>query len=169
MRGGLAGALVAVALASAPGPARAAWVASGDLRVRFSPPGGWVEVRAPAPLLALYRPKGGGTFPHLAVSEGEAGSAADAAARLSRGLSAFFLEQGITDARVLIAPREGRSPDRVELAYSGRLGEAACDWFQVVLPGARSGLVFTVALPRGTLAHRRDDIDAFVRSLRSGP
>lgn len=165
----LGAALAAAALLVAPAPGRAASAASGALKVEFAAPRGWGADRAPAPLLALYRPKGGGTFPHLAVSEGESGSAPELAARLGAGLTAFFGEQGITEARVLLAPRPGRSPDRVELAYSGRLGEAACDWYQVLVPGPRSGLVFTIALPRGTLVHRQGDVDAFVRSLRISP
>lgn len=150
-------------------PSRSASVTSGSLRVQFAVPPGWTAAsRPPQPLLSLYQPKGGGNFPHLAVTEGEAGSADEALEKVRGALPRFFAEQGIQGARVLAAPRAVQGPSRVEFAYAGRLGEVACDWFQVVLPGKDSGLVFTFAFPRGTLEHWRSALDAFGRSLRVG-
>lgn len=167
MRAGLTALLLLGATATR---SPAAWVNAGDLRVEFAPPAGWVVSSSPPqPLLALYKPASVGNFPHLAVTEGEAGAVAGTLERLRRSLPAFFEEQGIEGARILLGPRAARGPDRVELAYAGQLGEVTCDWFQVVVPGRSSGAVFTFALPRGTLAHWRGAIDAFSRSLRVGP
>ncbi|MBI5014638.1 MAG: hypothetical protein HZB55_04000 [Deltaproteobacteria bacterium] len=149
--------------------APAAAVAVRGLSVDFAPPPGWVPPTVgPGSVLGLYRPVGVGAFPHLVVTEGEAGTVADTLWNLGRALPQFFQEQGIEEPRLLRAPRAAERPDRVELAYSGRLGEVACDWFQLVLPGKTSGLIFTFALPSGTLGHWQGAIDAFTQSLRVG-
>lgn len=167
---GRIGPLVLLLLVAWSSPGAAASVTAGALRVEFDPPPGWTAgARPPPSLLALYKPKGAGTFPHLAVTEGEGGTAAEAVEHLRVALPRFFEEQGIEGAQVLLAPRAARGPDRAELAYAGTLGEVACDWFQLVVPGKGSGVVFTFALPRGTLAHWRGAIDDFARSLRVGP
>jgi len=162
--------LIVLLLLGAASPSVAASVTVGGLRVEFAAPPGWTAgARPPSSLLALYKPKSAGTFAHLAVTEGEGGTAAGALEHLRAALPRFLGEQGIEGAQVLLAPRMAPGPDRVELAYAGTLGEVACDWFQVVVPSKGAGVVFTFALPRGTLAHWRGAIDDFARGLRVGP
>jgi hypothetical protein len=162
--------LVVLLVLGAASPSLAASVTAGGLRVEFAAPPGWIAgARPPPSLLALYKPKSAGTFPHLAVTEGEAGTAAGALEHLRAALPRFLGEQGIEGPQVLLAPRTARGPDRVELAYAGTLGEVACDWFQVVVPSKGAGVIFTFALPRGTLPHWRGAIDDFARSLQVVP
>lgn len=165
---GLLGALALLAV-----PAGAAQTAaSGGLRLAFEPPAGWKAVAArPAGVRALYRPAGAQRFPHLTVTEGDPGTPTEVLERVRRSLPALFRDLGLKGAGILREPGlySGSGPDRIEVAYSGELGEAACDWMQVIVPRVDGCLVFTFALPRGTLDQWQGALAAFARSLKALP
>ena len=168
---GLLGLLGALSLLAWPAGA-ATTATSGGLRLAFEPPAKWVAVAdRPAGVLALFRPSGVKRFPHLTVTEGDPGTPTEVLERVRRSLPALFRDLGLKGAEILQEPRllSGSGPDRVEVAYSGELGEAACDWVQVIVPRADGCLVFTFALPRGTLTQWQGALSAFAGSLKARP